>query len=157
MKLKVIEKHIDYEAIPFTCIITVLVVLFILIGHIYPKKIQSVLKEPIIKVDSVTFDWWSVTHFGFFAVLGYLFPFHIAELTILGIIWEIIEDALSPSYNTKLINCNKKYEGIVQRFKMLWCDITSRDKDYWYGKWDDIFANSLGLIVGQWLRFNHNK
>ena len=101
-------------------------------------------------------DWWSVSHVAFFAILAFLFPDHLFELFILGIIWEIIEDGLSPRNSKGLINCNRQYQNSwVNTFKVMWCDNIAREKDYWYGKWDDVFSNTIGLLIGHFIRSNN--
>lgn len=158
MNLQYIKKNIDKGTINFAVITTIIVILFILIGHVYPKEIQGGLKREIVSVKGTTFDLWSLSHFLFFGLLGYLFPYHLGELLIIGIIWEIIEDALAPPDNTQMVSCKQTYGGkLKQMFQNLWCNKTSRKGDYWYGKWDDIFANSLGIIIGQWFRVNNFK
>lgn len=134
-------------------ILTVLVISFIILGHYYPGQIQSALKRPLFTLPSATVDWWSVSHFLFFGVLAFLYPNHVCELFIISIIWEIVEDGLAPSNSKQLIDCDKKYPNSwADTFRSVWCEHLARDKDYWYGKWDDVFFNSMGILVGVGLR-----
>jgi hypothetical protein len=113
-------------------------------------------KKPILKVPSAELDWWSVTHIVFFAILAFLFPDHLFELFVLGILWEIIEDGLAPRTNKGVIKCDKEYKNSwLNTFKVMWCDNIAREKDYWYGKWDDVFSNTLGLLIGHFIRSNN--
>lgn len=146
-----VEKHKKELVISFY--ITVIAILFIMVGHVYPDQIQSKLKKKIITIPETEFDMWSVTHFGFFAILAYLFPNHLFELFIIGILWEVLEDGLSDARNKQLVNCeNNEKSKIKHLFQKLWCNGLARNGDYWYGKWDDIFANLMGLVTGQFIR-----
>ncbi len=157
MELHLIEKIPDKGTVNFAIISTAFVILFIIIGHIHPKKIQGALKKEIISVEGTTFDIWSLTHFLFFGIFGYLFPYHLGELLIIGILWEIAEDALASPESTQIVDCKKEHRGLKQIFQDTWCNKLARKGDYWYGKWDDVFANSLGIIVGHWFRVNNYK
>jgi hypothetical protein len=132
--------------------LTVVSLVFIMIGHVYPDKIQSKLKNVLFTLPQTDIDWWSVSHFVYFGILGYLFPNYLFELFIIGILWEVIEDGLTDSNKKQLLDCNKEYNGATKHFKHLWCKVFARDGDYWYGKWDDIFANLLGMVVGAFIR-----
>lgn len=144
------KKQVKYSV---GVVITTAVLLFIVLGHYYPKEIQSALKRPLFTLPSATVDWWSVSHFLFFGTLAFLYPSHVCELFIISIIWEIIEDSLAPPQSKQLIDCSKKYNNFwTESFQGLWCEHLAREKDYWYGKWDDVFFNSMGIILGYGLR-----
>jgi hypothetical protein len=148
-------KTVDEGTVRFVFFVSLAALLFIILGHYYPGKIQSVLKKPLLKVPSCVIDWWSVTHIGFFAILGFFFPDHLFELFLVGIFWEVVEDGLSPRDSKGLVNCESTYKNEwVNTFKTMWCDNIAREKDYWYGKWDDVFSNMLGLIIGHFIRLN---
>ena len=149
-------KTIDAGAFRFCLAITLFALSFIVAGHYFPGQIQSVLKQPILTVPSAVIDWWSMTHIGFFAIMGFFFPDHLFELFVLGIFWEIVEDGLSPRENKGLVSCNTEYKNSwMNTFKIMWCDNIAREKDYWYGKWDDVFSNTLGLLMGHFIRCNN--
>lgn len=74
-------------------------------------------------------DWWSVTHFVFYIVLGFVFPHLWFILIILGITWEILEFCMS-------------------KIERKWFTTT-----YWRGRWSDLIINTLGFIVGVLLRY----
>lgn len=147
-----VETH--KKELKFSFYLTLFAILFIMLGHVYPDQIQSKLKKKIITLPQTDFDMWSVTHFGFFAILAYQFPNHLFELFIIGILWELLEDGLSDAKNKQLINCstNHKKSYVKELFQKFWCNGLARNGDYWYGKWDDIFANILGLIFGHFIR-----
>ena len=154
--LKQKTKTVDNGAFKLGSTFIFVAITFILIGHVYPGEIQAVLKKPLLKLPETVIDWWSVTHFGLFCILAYIFPDHLFELLVISVIWEIIEDALAPPGSKGLTDCNKVYKSPWgETFRTIWCDHIARESGYWYGKWDDIFANVLGLIVGHYLRMNN--
>jgi len=149
-------KTIDKGAFNLSVTFIFIALVFILIGHVYPKEIQAFLKRPLLKLPETYIDWWSVSHFGLFCILAYLFPDYLFELFIIGVMWEVVEDLLSPPTSKGLVDCEKEYKNpLKETFKIISCDYTAREKDYWYGKWDDIFANLLGLVLGHYLRMNN--
>ncbi len=157
LELQARSKTMDKGAVKFAVYISVFALAFIMVGHVFPGQIQAVLKRPLFNLPPTTIDWWSVTHFGFFGILGYTFPDYLFELMILGILWEVVEDGLAPHDAKNLVDCEADYTDDMMRenFQTLWCDTLSRKKDYWYGKWDDIFANVLGLLLGHYLRMSN--
>lgn len=84
-------------------------------------------------------DGWGISHLVFFLILGYLYPqtqFLIYSF-ILGVIWELIEYSIKdhPFYLSKC-----KYNiG------------TDNTKHWWYGRWQDIIMNSIGLLIGSFM------
>ena len=129
------------------------VVSVVLIAQRYPDSLNKLLKRELFQLPAVTIDLWSVTHFCTYSVLGYLFPDYLLELFALGIGWEIVEDALSPTHNKLLVDCDANYNNKVKEwFKNLWCKHAANEKAYWYAKWDDLFSNALGLLVGHYIR-----
>lgn len=77
-------------------------------------------------------DGWGLLHFGFFALLGYMFPSKLWFSFCLGVAWEMFEYGVKdrPFYISK-------------------CDYdTDGGKTWWYGRWQDIIMNSLGLAAG---------
>lgn len=87
-------------------------------------------------------DGWGLSHFLFFMLLGYWFP--TIELVIfswiLGVLWEVIEYSIKerPFY---LSRCNYKLKS-------------RNGGDWWYGRWQDIVMNTLGLLAG-WILAGH--
>lgn len=81
-------------------------------------------------------DGWGLLHFWFYAILSFYFPSCWKEITFIGIIWEVIESMFKdrPFYLAK-------------------CDISIEGKaGWWYGRWEDIVMNTLGVGFGLWLR-----
>lgn len=84
-------------------------------------------------------DGWAFLHFLSFAVMAYFFPAapHLLFMWALGVVWEIVESLFHerPFYISK---CSYKLT-------------TDAKAGWWYGRWQDILMNSLGLFVGWWL------
>lgn len=87
-------------------------------------------------------DGWGILHYSLFALLGYFFPSKLIFLWCLGFIWELIEFSLKdkPFYISK---CNYTID-------------TDDGQGWWYGRWQDIVMNSLGLLTG-YLIANYDK
>lgn len=66
---------------------------------------------------------WSVTHFIWFTLIGYLFPNCMFEAMMFGLMWELIEIGMNV-FNTDT---------------------------YYYGCYEDILFNFIGFIFGRWL------
>ena len=123
--------------------------IFIIVGHFYRDQIQSRLKQPLMHVKEFDLDWWSVTHFMLFAFFGFVKPGYPLSFFTIGALFEVFEDGCASDANTQLVDCvggNKS--GLA-------CGVMCNgfSDSYWYGKFDDIFANLLGYVVGQALRY----
>ena len=128
----------------------VISMLFIIIGHIYREQIQSVLKQPLINVPSCVLDWWSVLHFLLFAIFGFIEPNRHLLFSTLSIVFETFEDGMSSDTNTQLIDCKKNKNSLLGKIQ---CN--GYEDSYWYGKWDDVFVNILGYIIGSSIRTSY--
>ena len=82
-------------------------------------------------------DGWGVSHFMFYGMLGYFYPARWLFITILGIIWELIE-TLFKDHPFYLSKC--KYD--------LNTDGGSSAAGWWYGRWEDIIMNTSGMLLG---------
>jgi len=82
-------------------------------------------------------DGWGILHFFYFVLLGYVFPHNLTTIFVMGVLWEIIE-SYSADHPFYLSKC--KYT------------ITTDDeKGWWYGRWQDIVMNTLGMFCGYYL------
>jgi hypothetical protein len=85
------------------------------------------------------FDGWGISHFMFYGFLAYMFPKKrtLIIIFLLGVLWEIVESIFKdhPFY---LSDC--KYE------------VTTDKGGWWYGRWQDIIMNSLGMATGVFMR-----
>lgn len=81
-------------------------------------------------------DGWGILHFLFFAILAYMFPNKraIIFLIVLGVAWELVEFAAKdhPFY---LAEC---------RYTLT----TNKGVGWWYGRWEDLVMNLLGIYAG---------
>lgn len=81
-------------------------------------------------------DGWGVLHFLFFLMLGYLYPRPHTLLFswALGVAWEALEYSM-PDRPFYMAHCKYKPQ-------------TSGGGGWWYGRWQDIVNNTLGLLAG---------
>jgi len=79
-------------------------------------------------------DGWGISHFFFYMMLGYLYPRYWVFITLLGILWEVIEVSFKdhPFYLSK---CSYALDS-------------DKATGWWYGRWQDIVMNSLGMGLG---------
>ena len=84
-------------------------------------------------------DGWGMTHFCFYTMLAYLYPRrqHLIYTWMLGLGWEVTESIFKehPFY---LSECNYKIES-------------AQGGGWWYGRWQDLVMNALGLAFGRLL------
>ena len=86
-------------------------------------------------------DGWGITHFLFYGILAFMYPDTKSLIFIasLGVIWEIIE-IIFKDHPFYLSDC--KYT--IQTDK--------GGEGWWYGRWEDIVMNTLGMITGVMLK-----
>ena len=102
---------------------------------------NKTFKDPLEKQIIFGLDGWSVTHFVFFMIMGYLYPNTIIQTTSLGIIWELFEHLYG-----------KHRPGWLGGYGD--CNDLATDKEggnWWYGKWTDIVCNMAGFLIGRGL------
>jgi hypothetical protein len=141
--------YIDDNANRIIFALLIVSIIFIMVGHIFQQKIQAMLKTPIVTIESFDLDYWSVSHFMLFAAIGFIKPDHAFTFFSLGVLFEILEDGLSSSKTTKIINCTKNSDK-NSFIGSIMC--SGYDDSYWYSKIDDIFINLLGYVTGQSIR-----
>lgn len=120
--------------------ILITICIFIVINGYYKCKKNNVffIKYDIlsknynftnIKLLNNYLNGWALSHFMLFFILTYIYPSEWKFLIIAGIIWEIIEYALSmKNFNYICNNKNKYY-------------------NFWYAQYEDIIMNILGIIT----------
>jgi len=83
-------------------------------------------------------DGWGISHFTFFATLAYFYPSQWVLIWLLGVFWELFEYSVKdrPFY---LSRCHYDIA-------------TDKGEGWWYGRWQDIVMNSLGIALGLGLR-----
>ena len=90
-------------------------------------------------------DGWGVSHLVFYGVLAYMYPSWptLAFIALIGIAWEVIE-SLAKDRPFYLSEC--KYSINTDHAA------GAGAAGWWYGRWQDIVMNSLGMVIGLALR-----
>ena len=90
-------------------------------------------KELIKNLENYT-DGWGILHLIFYSFLTYLYPKRWKIIWMVGVLWEGLETIFKhrPFY---LSECNAKSE-----------------KEWWYGRYEDIIMNSIGMMIGYFLK-----
>ncbi len=85
-------------------------------------------------------DGWGISHFLFYGVLAFMYPDRKSLILIasLGVAWEIIE-IIFKDHPFYLSDCKYTLQ-------------TDKGEGWWYGRWEDIVMNSLGMLTGVMLR-----
>lgn len=99
-------------------------------------------KDPLLNNIVSDLDGWSLTHLGFYMLMGYLFPDKIPILFLLGVLWEIIEFYMSTTNG-----------GLIGKFGF--CQNVG-EGSWWFGRYSDIIVNGVGLYIGYKLNKMHN-
>lgn len=81
-------------------------------------------------------DGWGISHFLFFGALAFMFSDKKSLILIaaLGVTWEIIE-IIFKDHPFYLSDCKYTLQ-------------TDSGEGWWYGRWEDIVMNSLGMLTG---------
>lgn len=86
-------------------------------------------------------DGWGIIHFFYFMILGFFFPEDLPTIFWMGVLWEMVE-SYSHDHPFYLAEC--KY--VIS---------TDKDSGWWYGRWQDIVMNTLGMCCGYYLHQKH--
>jgi hypothetical protein len=82
-------------------------------------------------------DGWTITHFSFFLLIGYLYPNTLFISMTIGVIWELMET----------------FVGVMKPKMILgygFCELPgNKYKVWWYGKWSDPIVNFFGFLLGK--------
>jgi hypothetical protein len=81
-------------------------------------------------------DGWGLIHFWFYAMVAYFFPACWKEITFFGILWEVLE-MMFKEHPFYLAKCDAQIE--------------QQKGGWWYGRWEDIVMNTLGVMFGVYL------
>ena len=95
-----------------------------------------------IKIGIEELDGWSLSHLLFYTLIGYTFKGnYLIYAFLLGCLWELFEyyyGKKRPGWLGGYGDCNMKTDKL--------------DGNWWYGKFSDIFMNTMGLFLGYYLR-----
>lgn len=137
---------LDRHAVSIIITLAICAVLFIMVGHKYKDYTQSILQRPFVILPETKLDMWSVSHTFLYAIFGFILPNRPILFLLLGASFELFEDCLSSDSKTQLTDCTT-----CDKDAKFMCS-TSINDGYWYAKWDDIFINLLGYVVGSSIR-----
>lgn len=109
----------------------------------------DILNIRLGKLHTISLSGWPLSHFGLFAVLGFIYPESWLFMTVMGILWEIIEHIISifapgPEHRPSALNQEKD-------------DETTEYKHWMKGRSEDILFNSAGIITGIGCRALYEK
>lgn len=107
----------------------------------YIKNQVDILEFKLFK-NVKNLDGWTLDHLIFYTVIGYMYPYSIRLTFLFGCIWELFEfwvGIYKPSILSEFGFCNS-------------LNSDQQDKVWWYGKWEDIITNLIGLIIGRTIR-----
>jgi len=156
-----------------TCNKMILLICFFcaIIIFIYIKELDDILggendeygrKIRYIYFKGGQFSYWTITHFLFFMLLGFICPNSLLLIIILGILWELIElffeydrQTTQSSFLCKYINnCDKKYLISKSTFWKTYIGELSNKNRLFYcsagyvGQILDIVFNIVGYLFG---------
>lgn len=81
-------------------------------------------------------DGWAFLHFACYGILAYMYPgkYQLLFIALAGVTWEIIEIVFKdhPFYFREC------------KYKLT----TDKQTGWWYGRYEDIIMNTLGMAVG---------
>ena len=124
-----------------------IIILCIAFIFLYGMLVRKYFKKDILELKfgkCVGCDYWAVTHFLFFVLLGYLWPKSLAELAILGVLWEFIESYLG-TRKLKLFGRRIQLIGATDDKGNV---VEEKEEQWWYGRVSDIAFNTVGLVIG---------
>jgi hypothetical protein len=127
----------------------ILAIIFIMYGHEHREEVQQALKQDFVKLPGTTVDWWSISHILLYMIIGFFIPDRHLTFFLIGCGFEILEDMLSGDQSTQLADCT-----VPNAKQHLMCMFSIND-DYWYAKWDDIFMNLAGYVIGSAVRTSY--
>ena len=100
------------------------------------SKLYSGLKK--YKLYDYGIDIWSLIHYGFYLMIGYLYPNSLIITMFLGLLWELFEFYIGFSKPSIFKNIG-------------FCTTDGKERVWWYGKVSDLLFNFLGFITGKYL------
>jgi hypothetical protein len=118
-----------------------LIVVLFIVGYGTFRCRQKDFVDPITKsllgppFDAYT-DGWAFLHFACYGILAYFYPktYQLLFIASVGVAWEIIE-IIFKDHPFYFSDC--KYQLT-----------TDNATGWWYGRYEDIIMNTLGMVVG---------
>ena len=100
------------------------------------SKMYSKLKK--YKLYDYGIDIWTLIHYGFYLLVGYLYPNSLIITMFLGLLWELFEFYIGEKKPKLMENIG-------------FCTTDGKERVWWYGKFSDLIFNYLGFITGRYL------
>ncbi len=102
------------------------------------RSLHPTFIDPLMtKIGFMDLDGWSISHFCWYGMMGYVFPTRTIEVLGAGAIWEAIEWFLG-----------KTRPAIMGGFGDCPNNINTRHNDkWWYGRSSDLIVNALGFFI----------
>ena len=119
------------------------VVVMFIVGYGTYRCTRKDFVDPITKsllgppLDAYT-DGWAFLHFAFYGILTYFYPEQYIFIGLMGVLWEIIE-IIFKDHPFYFSDC--KYQLT-----------TDKATGWWYGRYEDIIMNTLGMAFGYYFR-----
>jgi hypothetical protein len=131
------------------CLLYVLAFLGVISAHASCLKfVKKGMDTPIGSVCGIEFDYWSISHFLLYVVLGITCPNQYLFFIAISIAWELYEDF--HALDTKFVDCKK-----TDNFTQWWCN--AKTNSPWIGKYEDIAVNMLGYLVGNYIHTTYRQ
>lgn len=87
-------------------------------------------------------SWWPISHFIFYAILGFLFPNCAVIILGLGILWEVLEVI----FGKLVVGSQWKRQALREDDGSI-----EYSQNWWAGSFKDIIMNTGGFFVGYML------
>lgn len=122
-------------------------------------KIRCLLKnnkkfqDPLSKNINIYADGWLMSHFVFFAFIGYYYPDKLYISMTLGFLWEILEiliGTIQPKFLQNIAKCTK-----IDLQKQDAVQVNNNEMNWFYGRYEDILIDFLGFVTGYFIK-NYN-
>jgi hypothetical protein len=111
----------------------VITLIIIIIGEL-PSWVYDSLATPRVTIGNFKLDWWHVSHFWFYMVVGIVCPGNFWTYTLVGTLFELGESGIGA------IGLHMNMDRAKHQ----------QDKFYWFGRWEDVVVNALGYLIGEW-------
>jgi len=117
--------------------VVVLPVFFIFPYGRYRSLHPSFVDPLMTKIGIGDLDGWSVTHFCWYGLMGYIFPLNAVDVMSVGAFWEGVEWCLGearPAILGGFGDCPNNVNA-------------QKNEKWWYGRFSDLAMNALGFFT----------
>ena len=135
-------KKVHIDILKIFCIIGLII---LMISYLKCKKIISNKYDILTKNYNFTkydflnqyIDGWGLSHLLLYGIMTFIYPNQWQFIFLIGVVWEIIEFIFSfmPIFKCYLLNHQR-----------------DQVTEWWYARFEDIFMNWLGIIIGYYLK-----